>query len=205
MKKLILVVLSCAFLMPVFAQDDASANDAGEVKKEKKEKKPSKVGNFLRRVGESTTGINMSNETFVAIAFEAQQMVDFAVQSCTGDPNTGTVLLTLTAKAKKNGVKTNLGKRVNNSDYVTAYDAKGATFEGKEVGSYTEIGRKDNPAGVPVQYQFVFSDVPTTVAQIEVVQVEFYIDSNDNHIGSNMSSVEPMQVRNIPIAWGALE
>lgn len=198
MKKLILVMLSCAFLAPVFAQDDAGTDDTGKPKKEKKEKKESKFGNFLRRVGESTTGINMSNETFVAVDIRAKQLADFSIQSCVGDPSTGSVILTIAVTAKSNGCRCDLGQYSGEK----AYDSKGNEYKGKEAGDGYP---KNLVAGVPVQYQFVFTSVPTSLAQLEVVMLEFYIQNSNDYVGSNMSDVEPMQVRNIPIAWGIME
>jgi len=170
-----------------------------------KTKKKSKFGSFIRNVGEATTGINMSDETFVSLNIDAQKMIEIGVVSCIGDSKTQTVTLTLYVKAKADGTQTDLGKSCGhngNDNCVTAYDAKGNTYSGTEVGEYTKIGSKENPTGIPVQYQFVFSDIPATLKQIEVVMVEFYTLNPNNHLGSNMSSVNPIQIRNIPIEWG---
>lgn len=80
---------------------------AQETKQEQQqpEKKKSKLGSFVRKVGEATTGINMSNETFAVIPFDAQKLISMEVVSCTGNINTGQVLLTLAVKAKQEGVK----------------------------------------------------------------------------------------------------
>lgn len=170
---------------------------------EKKEKKTSKLGSLVRKVGEAATGINMSNETFAVIPFEAQALIDMEVVSCVGNSNTQDVVLTLAVKAKKDGVKTALGKSCGNGNQecVTGYDAKGGTYEGREIGSFTEIsGPKENPAGIPISYSFGFSSIPSTLQSIEVVQVEFYVYA-DKNVGSNMSNIKPIQVRNIAITW----
>lgn len=172
---------------------------------EKPTKKKSKLGSFIRKAGEAATGINMSNETFVGMNIEAQQLVNMEVVSCIGDSQTGKVMLTLAVKAKKDGVKTGLGKPCGsgNQECVTGYDAKGNAYEGQEVGTFTEVSiQKENPAGVPVRYQFGFSAIPPALQALEVVQVEFYIySSQGGSVGSSMSKIEPIQVRNIPIEW----
>lgn len=108
------------------------AQETKQEEQQQPEKKKSKLGSFVRKVGEATTGINMSNETFAVIPFDAQKLISMEVVSCTGNINTGQVLLTLAVKAKQEGVKTNLGKSCGNGNQecVTAYDTKGTTFEG---------------------------------------------------------------------------
>ncbi|MDR1792445.1 MAG: hypothetical protein LBR36_03245 [Bacteroidales bacterium] len=201
MRKIILAAVLVTFTAGSVMAQTESKNDSIPAKTEKK---GSKFGSFIRKVGESTTGINMSNETFVAMDINAQQLIEMTVTSCVGDKATGNVILTLAVKAKKGGVKTALGKSCGNGNQecVTGYDTKGNAFEGREIGSYSEIsGQKENPTGIPVQYQFAFSVVPASLAAIEVVMVEFYIYSPSGNVGSNMSKVEPIQVRNIPIQW----
>ncbi|MDR1654310.1 MAG: hypothetical protein LBS01_11835 [Prevotellaceae bacterium] len=198
------IVLFLALAMFASASITAQNSDsAPEQKKETKEKKKSKFGSFIKRAGEAATGINMSSETFVVMNLEAKQLIEMDVASCIGDSKSQTVILTLTVKAKKNGVKTALGKSCGNGNQecVSGYDTKGNSYEGQEIGKYSEIsGSKENPAGIPVQYQFGFTAIPSTLKNIEVVMVEFYIYA-DKNIGSNMSKVEPIQVRNIPIQW----
>ena len=194
MKKVVLLSVLAVFCM---------AGNAFGQSTEKNEKKKSKLGSFIRKVGESTTGINMSNETFVAMDFDAQKLIELEVLSCKRDSTTQAVLLTLGVKARQNGIKTALGKPCGsgNEECVNAYDAKGNLYVGQEVGTFTQIsGPKENPVGIPVKYEFVFSDLPTTLSSIEVVQIEFYVYSrNGGNVGSNMSKVEPIQVRNIPV------
>ena len=189
-------------VMALFAVSSVMAQDSIP---EKKDKKPSKFGSFVRRVGEATTGINMSDETFAVLPFKAQSLIKMEVVSCVGNSETGTVLLTLAVIAKQDKVKTDLGKSCGNGNQecVTAKDTKGKTFEGQEVGSISQIGAKENPKGTPVEYQFKFSTIPSTMTEIEVVLMEFYIHGNTN-VGSNMSDIDPIQVRNIPIQWDAV-
>ncbi len=179
---------------------------AQETKQEQQqpEKKKSKLGSFVRKVGEATTGINMSNEPFAVIPFDAQKLISMEVVSCTGYSKTGQVLLTLAVKAKQEGVKTNLGKSCGNGNQecITAYDTSGATFEGQETGTFTQVvAQKECPLNIPVQYSFGFTGVPATLAGLEMARIEFYIAAKSGNVGSNMSKIEPIQVRNIPITW----
>jgi hypothetical protein len=198
MKKriLLLAVLAVFTAGSMMAQTESDAASG--------EKKKGKVGSLIKRVGEQTTGINMSDETFAVLPQGAQPLIQMEVVSCIGNSEAGTVLLTIAVKAKKNNVQTGLGKSCGNGNQecITGYDTKGNTYTGQEVGSFSQVsGYKENPAGIPVQYEFAFSSVPSTLNAIEVVNIEFYIVA-DKNIGSNMSGVEPIQIRNIPIQWG---
>lgn len=200
-RKVLCLALIAGCTSSVFAQD-ASKDQATVEQQKKPEKKKSKFGSFIRKVGESTTGINMSNETFVAMNINAQKLIAMEVISCVRDKASNTVILTLGVKAKQNGVQTSLGKSCGNGNQecVSGYDAQGNAYEGQEVGSFSQVsGSKENPVGIPIKYEFAFSDIPATLGSLEVVQVEFYIYSNQSSVGSNMSNVEPIQVRNIPI------
>lgn len=205
-KTLLTVIISALLTVGNYAVAQSQKGSEKDEKKQeqqsKPEKKKSKVGSFLRKVGESTTGINMSNEAFVAMNLDAQKLIDMEVMSCVRDSATNMVVLALGVKAKQDGVKTDLGKSCGNGnqDCVTAYDTKGNTYEGQEIGKYSEInGQKENPAGIPVKYEFAFAGIPPTLSSIEVVQVEFYIYASQGSVGSNMSKVEPIQVRNVAI------
>jgi len=211
MKKLVLLAVLAVFTAgSVIAQTETTEPQKEQSgKKGKKDEKPegekkkSGFGNFIRRVGESTTGINMSNETFAVLPARAKALIQMEVVSCIGDSRDQSVLLTLAVKAKPNGkAKIDLGKPCGsgNQDCVTGYDTKGKTFQGQEVGSYSQTRAKETPAGIPVEFQFAFSAVPATLQAFELVQIEFYI-YGDSSAGSNMSGVDPIQVRNIPIQW----
>lgn len=170
---------------------------------EKQEKKKGGIGSFLKKVGEQATGINMSDETFAVLPERAKPLIQMEVVSCIGDSKAQTVSLILAVKAKQNKVKTNLGKSCGNGNQecITAYDTKGKTYEGREVGSFSQVVTpKENPMGIPIQYEFQFSSVPETLKAFEVTYVEFYIHGETN-AGSNMSDVGPIQIRNIPIQW----
>lgn len=180
------------------------AQETKQEEQQQPEKKKSKFGSFVRKVGESATGINMSNETFVAMNMDAQRLIEIQVASCVRDTATNHVLLTLTVKAKQDGVKTGLGKPCGNGNQecVSGYDTQGNTFTGQEVGTFTQVsGNKENPMNVPVKYEFVFADIPPALHAIEVVTMEFYISAKSGNVGSNMSKIEPIQVRNIQITW----
>ena len=191
MKKVLVFVFAVLFICA-----SALAQEAQQ------EKKKGGFGSLLKKVGEQVTGINMSDETFAVLPQRAIPLIQMEVVSCIGDSEAQTVLLTLAVKAKKDRVKTNLGKSCGNGNQecITAYDTKGNIYEGQEVGAFSQIGAKENPQGIPIQYQFQFSAIPATLKAIEVIHIEFYIQC-DTNVGSNMSDVDPIQVRNIPILW----
>jgi len=195
MKRVIVMIILAVFTAgAAMAQNDSVPADG---------KKKGGFGSFVKRIGEQTTGINMSDETFAVLPARAKQLIGVEVVSCIGDSKSGDVLLILAVKAKQNNVKTNLGKSCGNGNQkcITGYDTKGKTFEGKAVGSFSEVfADKENPVGIPVQYEFNFSSVPSTLKAIEVVHVEFAISGAAN-VHSGMSDIEPIQVRNIPIQW----
>lgn len=210
MKILFVSLLVAAMACPAFAQDavevpqteqqEQLADEDGKSSKKgkKKEKKPSKFGNFMRRLGESATGINMSNELFISVDPKARLYADILLIECTGDPQTGNVVLTLGVKAKQNGVTTTLGKKGGGQDAVQAFDAKGNTFE---CSILSDCSRVDCPAGVPVQFKYAFQNVPASLPVIECVTMDYRISGEDGFVGTGDGG--PMQIRNIPIAWVA--
>lgn len=183
MKRVIILAMCALLLSTVSAQN------------EPKEKKQSKFGSFIRRVGESATGINMSNELFVSFDMKAQTAAQILEVACEGNPASGELLVTILAKAKKNGTTMELG-----SGDSFAADAKG--------NRYTIVPRTSKSTGhldlmvdVPTRYEFIVKDVPTALTAIELLSIGFYIVTPDFRIGSNAAGVELMQIRNIPIKW----
>lgn len=155
------------------------------------ENKTSKFGNFLRRIGESATGINMSDELFIKFDTKAQTAAQIMEVSCEGNPANGEVLVTLRIMGKQDGVTLSLG---GSDDYAT--DAKGNKYHVTE----RHIKKQDLITDVPIRYEFIIQKVPTDLAYIERLYLNFYM-SGAVTVGSNMSGVNELQIRNIPIKW----
>ena len=88
---MLVVSFMAAGFNPVMAQDDNGGQQS-----EKKEKKKSKFGSFIRKVGEATTGINMSDELITAMPMELKMHLKVSEVTAVGDPATGSVLVTVT-------------------------------------------------------------------------------------------------------------
>ncbi len=208
MKKFCFLVAICAMCLSVSAQevetttDNTTETEQTDGKKEKKKKKPSKFGNFMRRLGESATGINMSNEFFVAMEFELQQHISITLDSCYGDPTNGLVFVQLRFMPKTQG-------RMNVDDVkqsaqkvpIVAADAKGNGHEGKCVDENGDALIK----GVATVKVFAFQ-LPTSWTAIEVINLPYYFNFNQGGagvFGSQLGATPPgpIQIRNIPITW----
>lgn len=183
MRRILLLLICTLLLSSVSAQDQP------------KEKKQSKFGSFIRRVGESATGINMSNELFVSFDMKAQTAAQILEVACEGNPASSELLVTILAKAKKNGATMGLGS--SRDDF--AADAKGNRFSVNARNNKSK-GHLDLLVDVPTRYEFVVKDVPADLAVLEVLSLGFYIITPDFRI-SDGPEIEPVQIRNIPIKW----
>ncbi|MFI3296613.1 MAG: hypothetical protein R3Y59_03175 [bacterium] len=164
----------------------------------KKKKKSSKVGNFLRRVGESATGINMSTEVFVAAPLDAQKVATVSFVSAVGEIETGdvTVKCLVTPRVAFSGGGGLLDKN------PVAADNSGGSFKGSLY--HNSMHYQDNiSAGTPIPYEYTFSGVPSSSPQFEVIDVDF----NYSHSGQTINSAicgSGIQIRNIPIEWKSI-
>ncbi len=176
----------------IFAQDETKETT------EKPAKKKSKFGSFLRKVGESATGINMSDETFIAWDLKAQTKVELSFISAEGDVASREVLLTFSAKTKQSGISLEIAGISTSDEQDFAADLKGNRFE---IDRKVDAGKKDLIEGIPVFYKIALKNVPIDLPAIEVVSLGYYLWSKDSNIGSGMAGTQPMQIRNIPIQW----
>lgn len=198
MKKIFLTILICALFAPAYAyilsDSTSTAQDTEEVKKggTDNKKKPSKFGSFMRKAGEVTTGINMTNEQFSVVPLDMKPWLDVELAGCYGDKASGAVTAVILLKAKSVPTKTTLGDTFKEGR--CAYDKKGNLFAVREaISSIT----KENPVGVPVKYELTFNGVPATLDALELVQLGWYIYKDNG----NIKESSRLQFRNVPIQW----
>ena len=122
MKKIILfAIASCLICNLSFSQTD-----------EKKEKKASKLGSFLKKTVEATTGLNVSDEIYMTQ--ENNKLVgeaDIGFVGCYGDSKTGNVYLVLTVNFHNDDGKFSLS-------IPAAVSSKGKVYKNDK--SLTDIG-----------------------------------------------------------------
>lgn len=131
-------------------------SDNPDQKIEKKEKKKSKLGSFIRNTVEANTGLNVSNEVYITFeegdrGIAMRETMDIEFVNCTGNPTTGKVWVTLRVRVKDGE------KAFVKLDNATTSDGK--TFEsGKSLptefpaakNQWTEVVLDDSPLEVPV-------------------------------------------------------
>ncbi len=209
MKKLFLLLFVGLMFTPAYSastglfnsQDDDEPVEEVTVEDEtegKKKKKPSKVGNFLRRMGESATGINMSTETFVAAPLDAQKVAKVSFVSAVGEIETGdvTVKCLVTPSVAFSGGGGLLDKK------PVASDNSGGSFKGDLHHNFMHY-QNNISAGTPIPYEFTFSGVPSSSPQFEVIDLDF----NYSHSGKTINSATcgaGIQIRNVPIEWKSI-
>lgn len=159
------MVLSCGL---VFAQENP-----------KKEKKKSKVGSFLRKVGETSTGINMSNELYIT-SENAWEDIEVELSGCYGNSQSGEVYMVITVKSGKN--------RHLSVSPKTAVNAKGKIYEVKD--RFSSQIYKDVIKDILTEYnleELAFINVPATLPSFEAVQIKIDKGTYTFH--------------NVPIQW----
>ncbi len=192
MKKNITTLLLAAVLF-AFSPIISKAQEQKQENTETKEKKKSKFGSFVRKVGEQATGINMTDEPFTVIPALVKRNIDIEFVECVGDRASESVTIAFTAKSKK--LKADF--RVGGQGRDMAYDKSGNTF--KNNSAYTSVD-KSCPSGVPVRYEITFKSVPTNLEALELVSIAWWL-SVGNDKGASGNEHACMEFRNIPIAW----
>ncbi len=192
MKKNMTTLLLAAVLFAV-CPVALNAQESKQEQTETKEKKKSKFGSFVRKVGEQATGINMTDEPFTVIPALVKRNLDIEFVECVGDKASESVTIAFTAKSKR--LKADF--RVGGQGRDMAYDKSGNSF--KNPSSYTSVD-KSCPSGVPVRYEITFKSVPTDLQAFELVSIAWWL-SVGNDKGSSGNEHACMEFRNIPIAW----
>lgn len=158
----------------------------GSIHAQENKSKKAKIGSFLRKVGEQTTGINMSNEFF--IVNPAKSDVDIQLVGCYGNSGTRTATLIFTAKA--------LHQEYPNAVFggsTKAYDAKGKLYDKCQKAGYNIT----LPSGIAVPYGIEgIKNVSPELKQFEIIRLSWYLDSENHFIKDN-----PLEFRNVPIQW----
>lgn len=183
--------LLCAAPLTVCAQEEQQTETSAQQQEPKKKK--SKFGSILRKMGEATTGINMSNELFTVIPPVVKRNFDIEVVGCYGDRDSETVTLIFIAKSKKAKADFRVGS-IYGSD--KAYDSKGTTFDR----TGTRQVSQDCPVGVPVKYELAFKGVPGTLKALELISLNWWMSAGSDKGHSN-SDTPNMEFRNVPILW----
>jgi hypothetical protein len=192
MNKKITILFLAAVLLAVCPMS-LKAQEQKEGKTEKKEKKKSKFGSFVKKVGEQTTGINMTDEPFAVIPALIKRNLDVEFVECVGDRASETVMIAFTAKSKR--LKADF--RVGGRGMDKAYDKSGNSFNNKS--AYTSVD-KGCPNGIAVRYEVTFKSVPATLEAFELVSIAWWLNVG-NDKGASGNDNANMEFRNIPIAW----
>jgi hypothetical protein len=193
MRKIILLAVLATFTVGSVMAQTESKNDSVPAKTEKTEKKKSKFGSFLKKVGEKTTGINMTDEPFIVnpnpAAFDAEFIGAY------GNSAEGRVTIAFRVKTKIVVSQASFGGSVGGTGESIAYDTKGKTFK-QHSGDPVRV---DAAKGVWTEvkldgFKSSFENVPADLKAFELIKVSFYFSAKDRGI---------LELRNIPIQWDA--
>ena len=84
------------------------------------------------KVGESATGINMSDETYVKAPASINKILNFTPKSCYGTLESGEVVFNLSLGLSDDFRTLTLGKRLGGGRFnVECYDANGNKYNGQ--------------------------------------------------------------------------
>lgn len=177
-KKIFLGVLLSFFLFsnhfsPATAQDT----------QQKTEKKSSKFGSLLKKVGEKTTGINMTDEQFIVNPLSSKFNIE--IVDCIG--NSAEQKFELTLKITN--------KSTNESNLCIGGNCNGSSAVDKDGNSYKPDrcagDCKDFPTNVPVKVKILFEKVLPTVTDMEVIKL-------------TVGYKGTVELRNVKINWDAV-
>lgn len=173
MKKIILfTIASCLICNLSFSQTD-----------EKKEKKASKLGSFLKKTVEATTGLNVSDEIYMTQ--ENNKLVgeaDIGFVGCYGDSKTGNVYLVLTVNFHNDDGKFSLS-------IPAAVSSKGKVYKNDKSLTFETV------KGVPVELnteKAPIKNVPASLKHFESIKIY-------THLVGRI--VEHIYLHNVPILW----
>ncbi|MBP3764113.1 MAG: hypothetical protein J6I49_09620 [Bacteroidales bacterium] len=176
----------------------SAQSDKPEQKTEKKEKKKSKFGSFVRRVGEATTGINMSDELMVNMPMELKMHVKVGEVTAVGDPASGQVLITVTVTTTEDA-RFNCGSVDLNGD--KCLDAKGREYKVNGLWR-ADAENAQTKKGIPHTYQYVAYGIPTDLTSIELLPLGYGYYAGGFKT-TTIDTHEVINIRNIPIEWSA--
>lgn len=149
----------------------------------KTEKKKSGFGSFLKKVGETATGINMTDEQFVVNPLSARFNVEIA--DCVGN----------SSEQKFDVILKITNKSTNESNMCVGGSCSGSSMAvDKEGNSYKPASCagdcKDFPTGVAVKVVVTFEKILPTLTAMEVIKL-------------NLKNYGVIELRNMKIKWDA--
>ena len=154
------------------------AQDNPVEQKQPDKKKKSKFGSFLGKLGEATTGINMTDEPFVVVP-TLLKAISAQLVGCYGESNTGLIELIFT-------VKNNNNLNFINMSPDKAYDKSGNAFEGGYDSKAIDL-----PRGIPIKATLEYKNVNVALTQLELIKVRANVNGGSEFI----------EFHNIPIQW----
>jgi len=187
MKKLIVMTILAVFAVgSVMAQNDSVQADG---------QKKGGFGSAIKKFGEKTTGVNMTNEPFIVNPLKSAVDVEFV--GAYGDAVTGYVSLVFKVKNKTYEKKVSCGASIGGNGATAAFDTKGKTYKPYSSNAVTVDAPKDIWVEVRLEGQFKggFKDVPETLAAFELINVSCYVNAGNRGL---------IEFRNIPIQWGVV-
>lgn len=176
-KRILFIALALFVTGSLMAQSDTTSN--------KKEK--GKFGAFMGRLGETATGINMTNEPFIVNPLKSYMEIQLV--GAYGNPSNGEVTIVIKVKCKTYDKTARFG--ASSADGCVAFTKSGKTYTGRQH-AYTEINTAKDIWVEAKLDRIKILEVPETVAAFELINMKA-------GIGQNRGTIE---LRNIPIQWG---
>ncbi|MBP3254269.1 MAG: hypothetical protein J6M30_07155 [Bacteroidales bacterium] len=168
MKKGLLLLAAALF---AFAAVNAQTDD----KSGKKERKTSKVGSFLKKTVEASTGLNVSDEVYITMENKRlNDKIDLGFVGCYGDSKTGDVYMVVTAKMKTDRIKV----YINTENAATA---KGKMYNTGSNCSTVDVEYAKNIAVEVNMEKRPLLNVPTSVKQLEDVKLRVQIGGDSDY------------------------
>jgi hypothetical protein len=188
MKKVLLMLFLATFVASSCAVAQNTSN--AETKKEEKEKKPSKIGSFIKKAGEQATGLNLTDEPFIvnpnSMDFDAEFVGAY------GNSGTGNVTIIFKVKNKTSAASAAFGGSTGGKGNTTAFDTKGKTYSAYSGDSKRYDTAKGIWTEVTLDGKYSFEKVPSDLKAFELINMSFYFDAKVRGI---------LEFRNIPIQW----
>lgn len=178
---LLIVVMGCLFGSNIcFAQQDTIRTEQQSSGKE--EKKKSKFGSFIKKVGEATTGINMTNEMFIVNPDPLKLDIEFV--ECKGNTSGQYFEVVLKIKNKSTNDRLYVGAMGS----TKAFDSDGNSYET----TFSSGKDYDIPTNVPVKVSVKYVKVLPSVAHLELINV-----------GTMKNGVKygVIELHNVPVVW----
>lgn len=191
-KSILFIALALFAAGSLMAQTDTETTSSKKESKktentEKEKKEKGKFGAFLGRLGEATTGINMTDEPFIVNPLSSQ--IDVQLVGAYGNPTNGEVTLVIKVKMKTHDKYAGFG----GYNGLMAYDKNGKTYKGGASTDKEIQTPKDLWVELKLDGYHIIQKVPETLAAFELINLKAHVAR------TNRATIE---LRNIPILWG---